>query len=214
MLSWLDSLLRNALTYLYGITESYGLAIIVLTLIIKTLLYPLIKKQTQSMKGMQKLQPEMEKIKKKYKDNKEKQQQKMMELYKEHNINPAAGCLPLLVQMPILIVFYRVLLDWDVLQGVGFTIIPDLSEAFLPLAILTGATMFLQTYVQQNLGGGSPGGGAQSKVMMYVMPVFIVFIGLSLPSGVLLYWFTSNLIMLIQQYKIYQQPDTAKGDAS
>lgn len=211
-MQFLEGILKDGLLLFFNMTSSYGMAIILLTILIKLVLFPLTSKQTKSMKAMQKLNPEMEKIKKKYKDDKEQLQKKSMELYKEHNINPAAGCLPLLIQMPILIVFYRVLIDWEVLQNVRFVIIPDLSQAYIPLAVLTGATMFLQTYLQQKFGGVSTG-GKQGNVMMYIMPAFIVFIGLSIPAGVLLYWFTSNLIMLIEQFVLYQQPAAAKGES-
>lgn len=211
-MQFLEGLLKDGLLFFFNMTRSYGLAIILLTVLLKLILFPLTKKQTKSMKAMQSLNPEMEKIKKKYKDDKEQIQKKTMELYKEHNINPAAGCLPLLIQMPILIVFYRVLIDWELLQNVPFTIIPDLSQAYVPLAVLTGVTMFLQTYLQQKVGGVSAG-GKQGNVMMYIMPAFIVFIGLSIPAGVLLYWFTSNIIMLVEQFILYQQPAAAKGES-
>lgn len=208
----LEGLLKDGLLFFFHLTKSYGLAIILLTVLIKVILYPLTSKQMKSMKAMQKLQPEMDKIKKKYKDDKEQQQKKMMELYKENNLNPAAGCLPLLIQMPILIVFYRVLIDWEVLQEVKFLIIPDLSQPFIALAILTGVTMFLQTFLQQKQGGVSAG-GKQGNMMMYIMPAFIVVIGLSIPAGVLLYWFTSNVIMLVEHFVLYQQPSALKGES-
>lgn len=211
-MQFLQELLKNGLMFFYDVTNSYGMAIILLTILIKLILFPLTSKQMKSMKAMQKLQPEMDKLKKKYKDDKEQLQKGMMELYKENNINPAAGCLPLLIQMPILIVFYRVLIDWEVLQSVPFLIIPDLSKAFIPLAILTGVTMFLQTFLQQKQGGMGAG-GKQGNMMMYIMPAFIVFIGLSIPAGVLLYWFTSNIIMLVEHLLLYQQPATVKGES-
>lgn len=209
---FLEELLKNGLLFFFDVTKSYGLSIMLLTILIKLILFPLTSKQIKSMKAMQKLQPEMDKLKKKYKDNKEQLQKGTMELYKEHNINPAAGCLPLLIQMPILIVFYRVLIDWELLQNVSFLIIPDLSKAFIPLAVLTGVTMFLQTFLQQKQGGMG-GGGKQGKMMMYIMPAFIVFIGLSIPAGVLLYWFTSNLIMLVEHFILHQEPAAAKGES-
>lgn len=211
-MQFLEELFKNGLLFFYNATNSYGMAIILLTILIKLILFPLTSKQMKSMKAMQKLQPEMDKLKKKFKDDKEQLQKGMMDLYKENNINPAAGCLPLLIQMPILIVFYRVLIDWEVLQNNPFLIIPDLSKAFIPLAILTGVTMFLQTFLQQKQGGMGAG-GKQGNMMMYIMPAFIVFIGLSIPAGVLLYWFTSNIIMLVEHLLLYQQPAAAKGES-
>jgi len=96
MFGWLGNMMSDALIFLNDLVNNYGLAIIIFTLIIKLVLYPMTVKQTRSMKAMQDLQPELKKIQQKYKDNKEKQQQEMMKLYKENNVNPAAGCLPMI----------------------------------------------------------------------------------------------------------------------
>ena len=105
LIGWVEQLLR----ILYGVTHNYGLAIILLTILIRIVLYPLMKKQMVSMQETQKIQPLMQEIQKKYKDDKERLNQEVMRLYKEHGVNPMGGCLPLLIQMPILILFFRVL---------------------------------------------------------------------------------------------------------
>ncbi len=109
LIDWVGQLLR----ILYGVTHNYGLAIILLTVLIRIILYPLMKKQMVSMQETQKIQPLMQEIQKKYRDDKERMNQELMRLYKEHGVNPMGGCLPLLIQMPILILFFRVLRDFD-----------------------------------------------------------------------------------------------------
>ena len=199
---FIGNFMQQLLNTLYDFTNSYGLAIILLTAIIRIILFPLISKQTKSMKKMQKIQPMIEEVKEKYEDDQEKQQQEMMNLYQKYKINPAAGCLPLLVQMPILIALFRALKGWNALQTESFLLIPDLSQPYIPLVILTGLAMFGQSYLQQKYSGGSQGSKAA-----YFMPLLIVVIGFSFPAGVLLYWLTSNVAMTAQQYIIYQQPD-------
>ena len=198
---FIGNFMQKLLNTLYNFTNSYGLAIILLTAIIRIILFPLISKQTNSMKKMQKIQPMIEEVKEKY-DDQEKQQEEMMNLYQKYKINPAAGCLPLLVQMPILIALFRALKGWNALQAESFLLIPDLSEPYIPLVILTGLTMFAQSHLQQQYTANSQGSKAA-----YFMPLLIVVIGFSFPAGVLLYWLTSNIAMTAQQYIIYQQPD-------
>ncbi|MGM0501533.1 MAG: YidC/Oxa1 family membrane protein insertase [Bacillota bacterium] len=199
---FIGNYMQELLKTIYDFTNSYGLAIILLTVVIRIILFPLISKQTKSMKKMQKVQPMIEELKEKYDDDKEKQQEEIMNLYQKYKINPAAGCLPLLVQMPILIALFRALKGWNALQAESFLLIPDLSQPYIPLVILTGLTMFGQSFLQQKYSASSEG----NKVA-YFMPLLIVVIGFSFPAGVLLYWLTSNLAMTAQQYIIYQQPD-------
>ncbi|WP_459844309.1 YidC/Oxa1 family membrane protein insertase [Halanaerocella petrolearia] len=198
---WLGDIMQNLLAWFYGFTGSYGLAIVFLTLAVRMVLFPLVAKQTRSMKKMQKLQPKMEELKEKYDDDQEKLQQETMNLYQKHKVNPAAGCFPLLVQMPILIGLFRGLRGWEEMVGQPFWVVPDLSKPFLPLVILTGLAMLGQSLLTQKFSGN----GSGNKMALF-MPLFIVFIGYSLPSGVLLYWFTSNLVMTVQQYFLYNEP--------
>ncbi|MGM0471158.1 MAG: YidC/Oxa1 family membrane protein insertase [Bacillota bacterium] len=209
MFGWLGGLMTDSLDFFYGFTNSYGLSIILLTVLIRILLFPLVAKQTNSMKAMQKLQPKMEELKEKYGEDQEKYQQKVMELYQEHKVNPAAGCLPLLVQMPILIALFRALRGFEALQGVGFLWISDLSQPNIILVILTGLVMLGQSMLQQNMSG-SP---AQNNKMLLFMPLLIVVIGFKLPAGVLIYWFTSNTLMAAQQYILYKDPVDLKEES-
>ncbi|WP_245684705.1 YidC/Oxa1 family membrane protein insertase [Orenia metallireducens] len=211
MFGWLGDLMQNLLGLLYNFTKSYGLSIIILTLAIKLILYPLTHKQTSSMKKMQQIQPEIEKLREKYGDNQQKFQEETMKLYQKHKINPLSGCLPMLVQMPILIALFQALRGWGDLAGQSFLIIPDLSQGYMPLVILTGVVTAVQSLLTQNISFDDIKSNPQKVIadnkMALFMPLFIIFIGASLPAGVLLYWFISNLIMVIQQYLISREPD-------
>ncbi len=202
LFGWIGDIMQNLLTSLHSFTGSYGLAIILLTFIIRLVLFPLVSKQTRSMKKMQELQPMMQELQKKYENDKEKLQQETMKLYQENKVNPAAGCLPLLIQMPILIALFRALRGWEDLVGESFLLIPDLSKSYFPLVILTGLIMLGQSLLTQRMSGND-----QNNKMALLMPLMIVFIGAKLPAGVLLYWFTSNLMMTIQQYFLYKESD-------
>ena len=205
MFGWLINGIVDILKFLNGFVHNYGVTIILFTLIIKLVLYPLTAKQTKSMKAMQDLQPEMDKIKKKHKDDKEKQQQAMMDLYKEHNVNPAAGCLPMILQLAILIPLYRAILSLsDVLNDATFLWIGTLTDGSLAepdvaIVLVNALAMIAQTYVTQKMQSGS---GGKTNMIMWIMPAFIIFIGFQLPSGILLYWFTSTVFTAIQQYVI------------
>nr|WP_239559227.1 YidC/Oxa1 family membrane protein insertase [Sporohalobacter salinus] len=202
--------MTQSLDFFYGYTNSYGLAIILLTLAIRVLLFPLVAKQTRSMKAMQELQPKMEELKEKYGDDQQQYQQKVMELYKKHKVNPAAGCLPLLLQMPILVALFHALRDFKALEQASFLWIGNLAQPDLVLVILTGLVMFGQSMVQQKMSGNA---GGNNKMMMF-MPLLIVVIGFKLPAGVLIYWFTSNLVMVAQQYFLYREPVEIKEESS
>ena len=201
LFGWLWDLLQNSLDWFYGFTGSYGWSIISLTFVIRLILFPLVSKQTRSMKKMQALQPKIEELKEKYEDDQEKMQEETMNLYQKHKVNPAMGCLPMLVQMPILIGLYRTLRSWEALTGQPFLLIPDLSQPYGPLVILTGILMLGQTTMTQKLQGKD----IKENKMMLFMPLLIIFIGFQVPSGVILYWFTSNLVMLVQQYFLYSE---------
>ena len=178
----IENLLHVVLQALYNVTDlagfgSYGVAIILLTILIKMLLYPLTVKQVKSMKAMQELSPKMKKIQEKYKDNPQVMQQKVGALYKEAGVNPLAGCLPLLIQMPILMGMYYAL--YNFLQQ-------------------------KQTTTEMN---------QQMKIMMTVMPLFIGWISLNFPSGLVLYWVTMNIVQITQQWWMYRHDDKKKEAA-
>jgi len=210
MFGWLGDIMSEALIFLNGLVNNYGLAIIIFTLIIKLLLHPMTVKQTRSMKAMQDLQPEIKKIQQKYKDNKEKQQQEMMKLYQENNINPTAGCLPMILQLLIIIPLYRSILGLkDVMGEAGFLWIGtltggSLAEPDIALVIINGLAMVGQTMITQKFSGNA---GSQNNMVMWVMPIMIIFIGFQLPAGVLLYWLTSTVFTAVEQFIIYRDPE-------
>jgi YidC/Oxa1 family membrane protein insertase len=227
-LSWWDELVVRgvfvrALVFLYdqlaGIGfGSWGIAIIAFTIIVKTLTLPLTLKSVFSMKRMQELQPRLQALQKQHKGDKDKLMQEQMALYKEHGVNPVAGCLPMLVQMPIWIALY-----WALFQLAGapeagghpefgkpFLWIANLGQPeFLPenfpsqlpiLAVLTGVTQWITTKMAQQ-----PSTDPQQQTMnqvMQIMPIMFIFFSLSVPAGLVLYWVASNLYQMVQQYFI------------
>ena len=214
----ITDLFTAVLTTIYSVLEkfgvgSYGLAIIILTVIIKIILYPLTKKQFQSLKGMQVIAPKMKKLQEKYKDNPQLLQQKMLQLYQEAGVNPFAGCLPMLIQMPILMALYYTFFSFDYGGGApSFLWVPNLSETdplyILPL-IAAGTTFLMQkiSTVESN---------QQTKIMMIFFPLFMGFISLNLPAGLVLYWATQNVVQIVQQLLIYRNIDanSEKGKAN
>ena len=213
LLSPIENLLQFVLGGLYNINSmfglvSYGYAIILLTIIVKFLLYPLTVKQVKSMKAMQEIAPKMKKIQEKYKDNPQVMQQKVAALYQEAGVNPLAGCLPLLVQMPILMGMYYSLynLEYPSADAAQFLWLPSLSEAdpYYILPILNVLTTFYQT--RQTSDMSNP----QMKMMMLIMPLFIGFISLTFPSGLVLYWVVMNICQILQQWWIYREGGPAE----
>jgi YidC/Oxa1 family membrane protein insertase len=200
---------------------SYGLAIILVTILIRVLLYPLTKKQMQSMKKMQSVQPKMKELQEKYGKDREKLSQKQMELYREEGVNPAGGCLPLLIQMPILFAFYYALLTLGPKLDEPFLWIPSLafptyfggmswltpvtvqhilSPEVLPYLVLPVLYIVSQFIMQRMSQAANPSSlpGSTNTVMM-LMPVMFGYITLIVPSGLSLYWVTSNVLQIIQQ---------------
>jgi YidC/Oxa1 family membrane protein insertase len=222
-------LLHNATEGIFG-RFAWGWAIILLTFSVRLILLPLAIKQTNSMRAMQKVQPEIKKIQAKYKVDralmrtnpdkyrarKQKQQEAMMALYKEHNVNPAASCLPLLLQMPILFALYRVLLH-QVPKDAPFYLIGSLSESraaqgltaatlgvFVLLIVMAVTQFITQRQMTLRQPSSTPEQAQQQKVMLYAMPAMITVFGFTLPAGVLLYWVSQNLWMMAQQYVMFR----------
>lgn len=192
----------TALVWINQYTQNYGFAIIVLTIIIKAVLYPLQHKSTVSMKRMQRVSPKIEAIKARYKKSKtdaeqrNKMNQEMMQLYQKEGINPMAGCLPLILQLPILWGFYNLLSRAIELRGAPWILwIRDLSEKdpTYVLPILMTVTMFLQTYLTPMTGDP-----AQRKIFL-IMPLVFGFLFKDFPSGLVLYWLVQNVLTIIQQ---------------
>ena len=207
--------LQTILTFFYGITESigyanYGLAIILLTIAIKMLLYPLTVKQVRSMKGMQILQPKMKELQEKYSKQPEKLQKELAILYKETGVNPLAGCLPMLVQMPILIGIFYAIRDFSYVSTPSFLWLQDLS-AVDPTWTLP-AIAAISTYIQSTQT--SPSDNKQAKVMTVLLPLFIGYISTTFPSGLVLYWAMSNIVQIAQTWWMYRMNEDIKREAA
>lgn len=187
---------------------NYGIAIIILTVIIKVIFYPLTKHSLSSMKEMQKVQPQLAAVKERYKDNKEKMNKEIMALYKKYKINPLSGCLPMLLQIPVFIALYEVLyVAIELRHAPLFLWITDLSakDPYYITPLLMGGSMFLQQKMTPT--SIDP---AQAKIML-LMPVIFTFMFLNFPSGLVLYWLTNNILSVGQQYLINKSPSPSKA---
>jgi len=224
----------NVFVFLYNIIPGHdiGVVILLITIIIRALVYPLMSSSIKSQKAVQDLQPKLKEIKDQFKNDKQRQAAATMQLYKENKVNPFASCLPLLVQLPILIALYMVMRDGlmsdnlggDVyafifnpgkLNNISFWIF-DMAKSNLVLAVMAGIAQYFQTkamLVKQPPKEAGEGGkdeqmmAMMNKQMLYFMPVMTVFIGATLPAGLTLYWFFSTLLTWGQQVLIYKQHD-------
>lgn len=198
-----DFMARPALVILNFFTKyvgNYGLAIILMTIILKVIFYPLTKKSIDSMKDMQKIQPQLAILKEKYKNDKQKFNTEMMDLYKRYKINPVGGCLPMIVQIPVFIALYEVLYVAIELRHAPFFLwITDLAaqDPYYITPILMGAAQFVLQKMTP-----TPGDPTQAKIML-IMPVVFTFMFLSFPAGLVLYWLVNNVLQLGQQ--VYMQ---------
>ncbi len=212
------------IVYMYKLTDSigipnYGLAIILFSIAIKLVLYPLTHKQMKSMRELQVIQPRMKEIQERYKEDPQTMQKKMAELYKEHGVNPFGGCLPLLIQMPILFAFYQslinlsttALLDVPVshVMFFGINIGAKTQDPYLLtwiLPVLVAGT----TYWQQKISMADANDPTQ-KTMLYMMPLFIGYIsGTTVPAGLPLYWVTFNILSIAQQLYVNSSINSKK----
>lgn len=201
--------LEQIILYLYQIIGNFGLSIIGITLLIKLVLLPLTLKQDKSMRSMKKLQPEIDKVKEKYKNDKQLLNEKTMELYQKHKVNPAAGCLPMLVQLPILWALFAVLRKAPVDGG----IVP-IESTFLWMTLVNPDPLFILpvlngivAFAQQKFMGSDS--NPQMKTMMYMFPIMMVFISYKMPAGLQIYWLTSSAAGVLQQYYIMKRGDEA-----
>ena len=205
-MDFLANIVQQVLTVLYNFTESVGipnlgLAIVLMTIIIKLIMYPLTQKQIQSTKAMMEIQPKMKALQEKYKDDKQRLNMELANLYKSEGVNPLAGCLPLLIQMPIMIGIFYGIRDYNYAAHpeivTSFLWLADISKAdpTYVLPVLSALTTFIQT--KQTMPAN--GGGAQNKMMMYFMPLFIGYISLTFPAGLVLYWVVMNIMLIAQQ---------------
>jgi len=211
---WFDliaSPLVQVLNFFYGYVHNYGLAIILLTFVIKLLFFPLSQKSYRSMQQMKKLQPMMLKLREKYKDDRQKMNEEMMQLYKTYKINPLGGCLPIAVQIPVFIALYQALMGAIELRHAQFiTHVPftdiiwlaDLSarDPYYVTPIIMGVTMFLQQKLTP-----APGDPLQAKIMLF-LPLIFTVLSLTFPSGLVLYWLVNNVLSIAQQWWVMREP--------
>jgi len=230
ILGWLEWILKKLLVLFHSIIPNWGVAIIMLTLAIKLILYPITHKSYESTSKMQALNPKITELREKYKDNPQKMNAEMASLYKTEGVNPLGGCLPLLLQMPIFIALYGLLNKHFDLRGATFIPgwINDLSspetifelpftlpllgwEAIHLLPILFAGTMFLSSKLMQTPTAGS--NQSSMKMMMYGMPVFLFFVLYNAPSGLLVYWIMTNFLTMLQQKAIAKHQKKVKGES-
>ncbi|MFZ5391460.1 MAG: YidC/Oxa1 family membrane protein insertase [Patescibacteria group bacterium] len=223
--------LFNLLIFIYNQVGDLGLAIIILTILLKLILYPLSRQSLRSQRALQQLQPKVEEIKKKYKDNKEKMSRELMALYQQEKVSPFSSCLPLLIQLPFLFALYSVfrsgLSTNDFVGLYGFVANPGaISDLFLGfwglakpniiLAIVTGAFQYWQAKMLISskpavLGQASKDEGlaaSMNKQALYIMPIMTMVFGFTLPAGLMLYWLTNTVITIIQQYLTFAKHDS------
>jgi len=211
--------LLHALRFSNEYINNYGVSIILLTILIKIIFWPLTHKSYKSMKEMQKLQPRLAKIREKYKDDKQQLNKEMMALYRTYKVNPMGGCLPMIIQIPVFFALYRILGTAIELRHAPFVLwINDLSAPdrlfVLPfkvpfmsppygipvLTLLMGVSMFVQQKMTP-----TPGDPTQAKMMMF-LPIIFTFMFINFPSGLVLYWLVNNVLSIGQQYRIYKKP--------
>ncbi|RKY29672.1 MAG: hypothetical protein DRP74_08400 [Candidatus Omnitrophota bacterium] len=215
-LNYVSHILLKLLRFIFNIVGNWGVAILIVSLLIYFLLYPLSLQQMRSMKAMQALQPLTEELRAKYKDNPQKLNVEIMNLYREHKVNPFGGCLPLILQFPVFIALYLALIRSVALKGANFLWIKDLSAPdrlfilpqalpiigneinILPLLMMAG--MFFQQKISAVRTSGST--AEQQKIMMIVFPLMFGYIFYHMPSGLVLYWFTNSTLMLLQQLRL------------
>ncbi len=210
--------LLHAMNFIHKFIPNYGIVIIIITIMVKILFWPLSNKSYKSMSQMKKLQPKMAELRAKYKHDKKVMNQELMNLYKLYKINPLGGCLPMVLQIPVFFAFYKMLYQaielrhapfflWindlaapDRLFSVGFTV-PLMAPPYgIPvLTLIMGASMFFQQKMSP-----PPGDPTQAKMMMF-MPIFFTFIFINFPSGLVLYWLVNNILSMVQQRYVTQK---------
>jgi len=217
----------NILVFLYSNTLDLGISIILLTIIIKLVLWPLSRKAIKSQKELQEIQPKLDALKKEYADNKAELGKATMDLYKEHKINPLSSCLPMLIQLPFLFAVFRVLrvgMSQDLslvysflskptsFQAISFGFM-DLSKPSVYLAVLAGLAQFIQAKMMlaknsktaTSVGQEDGMAAIMNKQMVYIFPIVTIVFGFSLPGGLTLYWFMFTFFTVVQQYLVLKK---------
>lgn len=224
----------NALVLIYNTVGDLGITIIIITLLIKGILYPFSKKTLKAQHALQQLQPKLQALQKQYKDKKEELARATMALYKKEKVSPFSSCLPLLIQLPFLIAVFRVFREGfksetldlvypfimrpETINPMVFGIV-DLSQPSIPIAVLAGLAQFWQTrmmiHTKQPKVDGSEDESMtamMNKQVMYVMPLVTVIIGASLPGGLSLYWLMFTLLTVAQQYFVFKENEDSTED--
>ena len=226
----------NIFIFLYNIIPGHdvGIVILAITILVRLVLYPLTNSSIKAQRSMQELQPKMEAVKKEFATDKQKQTQAIMELYKTNKVNPITSCLPMLIQLPILIALYMVLQDGlaskDLVKSLySFVSNPgtinqislgifNMAQPNYVLAVLAGAAQYFQAKtLSRNIPPKEAGAGSKDEAMMsmmnkqmlYLMPVMTVVFGFKLPAGLTLYWFFSTLLMVLQQMALFKKSQTS-----
>jgi len=205
-LRWLCEGLLWSLNKLYWLIPNYGIAIILLTLIVRIIFWPLTHKGTESMKRMQALQPQIKELQEKYRDKPQKLQQETMALYRENKVNPLGGCLPMLVQIPVFFALFNVLRSAVELRFAPFLWVKDLSAAenllvgVSPIPINLLPILMTVTQIWQQKLTPAAGDPAQQKMMMWMMPIMMLMFLYSMPAALVLYWTANQVMMIIQLY--------------
>ena len=230
-LGWFDFLARPALyllKFLYGFIGNYGLAIILVTVLQKVAFYPLSQKSLKSMQAMQMIQPKVQALQERYKNNPQKKQEETMALYRKHGVNPMGGCLPMVVQIPIFIALYNALSNSVEMWQAHFLWIRDLTQPdslfrlqlwggdYYNAGNILGLLMGVSMWVQQNMSppAGDP---RQAQMMLWMMPILFTWMFWSFPSGLVLYWLVNNILQIGQQWLIMgkpSRPTPAEGQAA
>ena len=214
---WISKALISSMKFFYKVVRNWGISIILLSIFLNLILSPLTFKSFKSMQKMQALHPQMEKLKSQYKDNPQKLNKEIMELYKKYKINPFSGCMPMILQMPIFISLYNALMRSIELRGASFLWVKDLSmpdAVKIPITLpIFGASinilpiiMIIAMVIQQNISKKSMGGAVtpeqeqQQRLMLILMPVMFGFIFYNMPSGLVLYWIINTTLTIVEQY--------------
>ncbi|MBI4536403.1 MAG: membrane protein insertase YidC [candidate division NC10 bacterium] len=218
-LGWFDFLARPALwllKFLYRYTGNYGFAIILITVLQKVLFHPLTHKSLKSMQAMSAIQPKVQALQERYKNNPKKKQEETMALYRKHGVNPMGGCLPMLVQIPIFVALYNALSSSVEMWQASFLWIRDLTQpdalfqlplwggsslGFNLLALCMGASMWFQQKMSPTAGDPR-----QAQIMLWMMPIIFTWMFWSFPSGLVLYWLVNNILQIGQQWIIMGRP--------
>lgn len=224
----------NLMVGLYDLLfNDLGLAILALTILVRLALWPLTHKSLHSQKAMMEIQPQLNELKKKYKDNKEEQAKAMMALYAEKKVSPFSSCLPLLIQLPLFIALYQVLSAGIKSENLNqlYSFMPnpghlsavslgflDLAAASVPLAVLAAIAQYFQAKMMSRKHPPVHGEGSKdedtmaimNKQMLYMMPAMTLFIGWKLPAGLTLYWLLTNVAMIVQQKVMFDRAEQEK----